>query len=426
MFLRRGIRPHLLPVFCAVVLLVWSSATRSLAQPDRVPFTLESVATYAVARSPRVQMAQAALAAARAYRAFSHMPRVGNPILNLRAMVGHPDQSAATYSLMFGLPFDVSGRRRSYRDEATWVEREAEAHVAVVQNEARAEAREAFVDVVLGGELEHVAVGNADVARDFLARVKARFDAKAATALDVALSQRDAAESAAALARARGALIEARGRLRQVLDLEPAVGLETAPLPELHMPAQMTVERAIELALAQRRDPEALYAAAERTRVADQRLRRELIAPLVVSGEYEAQANKNTQTTGGVALGTELPVILKNQGERAQMRAQGSVLSLDQQLTKRRVAREAMNTFLLLEASLSELSAIEREATPAAEQALSMTNEMLEAGAIDFFRLLNARESAFQLRARRVETLRNAWHQRIALERAVGGLPEGP
>jgi outer membrane protein TolC len=221
-------------------------------------------------------------------------------------------------------------------------------------------------------------------------------------------------------------LAEARGRLRQLLDLEPSALLEVAALPALQMPKEMTVERAIALALAQRRDPEELYAAAERTRVADDRLRREVIAPVVVSGEYEAQANKNTQTTGGVALGTELPVILKNQGERAQIRAQGRVLALDQQLTKRRVAREAMNTFLLLEASLAELAAIEGEATPAAEQALAMTSEMLEAGAIDFFRLLNARESAFQLRARRVETLRSAWHQRIALERAVGGLPEGP
>jgi outer membrane protein TolC len=85
-----------------------------------------------------------------------------------------------------------------------------------------------------------------------------------------------------------------------------------------------------------------------------------------------------------------------------------------------------MTTFLRLEAALLELEAIERDATPAAEQALAMTNEMLEAGAIDYFRLLNARESAFQLRARRVETLRAAWHQRIALERALGGLSEAP
>lgn len=402
------------------------TVTPGLAQPDRPALTLEGAGAQAVAQSPRVQMALASLEAARAYRAFGTMPRVGNPILNVRAMVGRPDQSAATYSVTLGLPFDVSGRRRAYRSEATWVEREAEAQLAVAQNEARSEAREAFVDAALGAELERVALGNAEVAHDFSARVKARFDAKAATALDVALSQRDAAESTAAVAHARGELVEARGRLRQLLDLAPEASLETAPLPGLRMPKDLSVERAIELALAQRRDPQALDAAAERTRAADERLRRDVIAPLVFSGEYEAQANKNTQTTGGVAVGSELPLILRNQAERAQMKAQGSVFALDSALTKRRVAREAMNTFLRLENSLLELEAIERDATPAAEQALAMTNEMLEAGAIDYFRLLNARESAFLLRARRVETLRAAWHQRIALERALGGLSETP
>ena len=408
------------------LVVVWLTATAGArAQSDTAPWSLERVGAEAVARSPRVRMATAALEAARAYRAFGEMPRVGNPFVNLRAMVGRPDQSAATYSLALGLPFDVSGRRRAYRSEATWVEREAEAQLAVAQNDARSDAREAFVDVVLGGEQERVTAGNAEVARDFFARVKARFDAKAATALDLALSERGYAESKAAVAHARSVSVEARGRLRQVLDLAPGE-LEVTTLPELHMPKDLSVERAIELALSQRRDAAALYAAAERTRAADDRLRRDVIAPLLVSGEYEAQGNENTQSTGGVGLGGELPVVLRNQGERAVMKAQGSVFALDSELTKRRIAREAMNMFLLLEAALLELETIEREAMPAAERALAMTNEMLEAGAIDFFRLLNARESAFLLRARRVETLRTAWHQRIALERSLGGFSEVP
>jgi cobalt-zinc-cadmium efflux system outer membrane protein len=377
-------------------------------------------------RSPQVVSARAVVEAARAYRAYGNMPRVGNPILGLRAMVGRPDQSAATYSAVLGLPFDVSGRRRAYRAEATWVEREAEARLAVIQNEARAEAREAFVDVALGIEQERVALGNAEVARDFLARVKARFDAKAATALDVALSHRDYAESQAAVAQARVGLTGARGRLRQVLDLTPSAQLETAALPAPHMPEGLSLELAIEKALAQRREPTQFEASAERALVADTRLRREAVAPLVLQGEYEAQGDKNTQTSGGVGLSAELPLLLKNQGDRAVVRAEGEVMRLNAELTRRRVGREAMAAFQQLENALVELAAIEQDAMPAAEQALAMTNEMLEAGAIDYFRLLNARESAFALRARRVEALRNAWRLRIALERSVGGLEEVP
>lgn len=390
------------------------------------PWTLSRVGEVAVQRSPEVLSARATLEAARAYRAYGSMPRVGNPIVTLRAMIGRPDAPAATYAAFVGLPFDVSGKRRTYRTEATWVEREAEARLAVTQNDVRAAAREAFVEVALGLERERVAQGNADVARDFLARVKARFDAKAATALDVALSHRDHAESIAAVAQARVSLMEARGRLRQLLDLETSAALDTAPLPAPHMPEGLSLELAIERALKLRREPAQFEASAERALVADTRLAREAVAPLVLAGEYEAQGNKSTQTTGGVSLNAELPVLLRNQGERAVVRAEGEVMRLNAGLMRRRVGREAMAAYQQLEAALGELAAIEQDAMPAAEQALAMTNEMLEAGAIDYFRLLNARESAFGLRARRIDVLRNVWRLRIALERSVGGLEEAP
>ena len=55
-----------------------------------------------------------------------------------------------------------------------------------------------------------------------------------------------------------------------------------------------------------------------------------------------------------------------------------------------------------------------------------MVQTMLDAGVVDYFRLLAARSSAFQLRSRRVEALREAWLCRIALERAIGGWEERP
>jgi cobalt-zinc-cadmium efflux system outer membrane protein len=413
------------------LLVVMSASITSAAraepagQGDSV-WTLASATDFAVQRSPQVVAARAALEAARAYRAYGSMPWVGNPTLGVRAMLGRPDDPAATYAGTLGLPFDVSGRRRARRAEANWIEREAEARLWVTQNDVRSDAREAFVDVALGLELERVAVGNAEVAGDFLARVKARFEARAATALDVALSHRDYAESTAAVAQARERLMGARGRLRQVLDLAPSAALDTAPLPAPHMPEGLSLEQAIDKALKQRREPEVFNAGAERAAAADTRLRREAIAPLMLQGEYEAQGNNNTQTSGGVGLSAELPVVLKNQGDRAVVRAEGQLAKVNAELVQRRVGREAMMAFQQLEASLLELAAIEQEAMPAAEQALAMTMEMLEAGAIDFFRLLNARQSAFGLRARRVEVVRNAWRLRIALERSMGGLEGAP
>lgn len=396
------------------------------AQAPGEPWTLERVGQLAVERSPQVQAATAALDASRAYRAFGKMSRVGNPILNMRAMVGRPDDPAATYAVQLGLPLDFSGRRRAWSKEATWVQREAEARLQVARNEARAIAREAFIDVALSQQYEQVAVQNAEIAGEFLSRVKARFDAKAATALDVALSERDHAESVAATSRARGALVEARGRLRQALDLPPSDSVETATLDAPALPAGLTADGAIALAVQRRADPAVFRAGVGRTRVADTRLRREVVAPVVAFGEVEAQGNKNTNKSGGVGLSTELPLFLRNQGERAVNRGQGEVLNVEGAISERSVGREAQVTYQQLEAALAELATIEQSATPAAERALSMTMEMLDAGAVDYFRLLNARQSAFALRSRRVDALRAAWRLRIALERAVGGLEETP
>ncbi|HEX6245862.1 MAG TPA: TolC family protein [Polyangiales bacterium] len=393
---------------------------------ESVTWTLASVTEAAIQRAPQVLSARASLEAARAYRTYGTMPRVGNPVLSARAMIGRPDQSAATYSGLLGLPFDVSGRRRAWRTESSWIEREAEARLLVVQNDVRAEAREAFVDVALGLEQQRVAAGNAEIAGDFLARVKARFDAKAATALDVALSQRDYAESTAAVAQAQERLVGAQGRLRQLLDLAPQAGMGIEPLPAPLLPEGLSRALAIEKALKQRREAAMYEASAERAGASDVRLRREAIAPLQVNGEYEAQANDNTRSSGGVSVMAELPVLLRNQGDRAVVRAEGQVARLNAELTRRRVAREALTSFEQLESALNELAAIEQDAMPAAEQALAMTSEMLEAGAIDFFRLLSARQSAFGLRARRVEVLRNVWRLRIALERSMGGVEEAP
>jgi cobalt-zinc-cadmium efflux system outer membrane protein len=383
---------------------------------------MERAGRQALERSPQVRAAQAAFEASRAYRAFGNMPRLGNPEVLVRTMVGKPDDPAATYSVALGLPFDVSGQRRAWRREASWIEREAEARLAMLQNEARSAAREAFIDVALGLEQERVALGNAEIAGDFLSRVQARFDAKAATALDVALSRRDFAESTADVAQAQERLIEAQGRFRQVLDLPPDAPVKTAPLPPPSMPEGLSAAAAVARAMERRRDPEVFHASEAQRRASDTRLRRQAVAPLTLAAEGEAQGNTNTQKTGGASMRFELPLLLRNQGERAVARGQAELARVEGELTEHRVGREAMVAHQRLEATLRELAAIETEATPAAEQALAMTMEMLEAGAIDYFRLLNARQSAFALRARRVEALRAAWRLRIELERAVGGL----
>ncbi|MFM2420285.1 MAG: hypothetical protein RL385_5008 [Pseudomonadota bacterium] len=375
-------------------------------------------------RAPQVQRARAALLAARAFRAHSTMGKLGNPVLSARAMIGRPDGPAATYGLLLGLPFDFSGKRAAYRDEANWLERQAEAELDVAKNDARSAALRAYVEVAIGEAQLRTLRLNQETAADFLNRVRARFDARAATALDLALSERDYAESVANFARANISLAEARRAFRQALDLDPESALTLAPLDAPTLPAGIDRSNVAALALSHRREAHAIAASASRKRVAAQRQRREAIAPWVVAAEGEQQGRDQPNRSVGASLSTELPFILKNQGERAVTLGEAGVLDVEQSLTERQVAREAYAGFERLEAVLDELRAIDTLAMPAAERALSMTNEMLEAGAVDVFRVLTARQAAFELRVRRVEVLREAWELRVQLERAIGFVEE--
>lgn len=390
------------------------------------PWTFQSAEQTAIARSPRMRTATASRDTAYAYRAYAHMPRAGNPFVNLRAMIGRPDQSAATYSFALGLPFDVAGRRRAWRNETGYIIEEAEARLAIVRNEVRAEARTAFVQVALAHAARSVADQSADTARELLAKVQARLDANATTALDVALSESQYAETLANLARADRFLVEAENTFRQTLDLPHDAQIEVAQLPGPTLPSGLTLDGALARSRLRRKETVAWASANQRLHAADGRLRTEAWAPATAQLEGEAQANRNTQTTVGAALGFELPLLAKNQGARAVASGEAAAADVERELAAHGIEREASSSFQALEAALAELAALEERALPAAERTLSMVHTMLDAGVVDYFRVLTARSSAFALRSRRVEALRQAWLCRIALERAIGGWEEAP
>jgi outer membrane protein TolC len=387
---------------------------------------LELAEKTALERAPRVQRAVASRETAYAYRTYGQLPRAGNPQVNLRAMIGRPDAPAATYSVMLGIPFDVMGKRRAWRNEASFITEEADARLLAVQNEVRAEARVAYVEVALAIAARTVAEQSADTARELLERVQARLDANAATALDVALSESQYAEAAADLARAQRTLVEAQNAFRQALDLSHDTDIRVSALSGPTLPAGLTIENAVVRARDKRMEAAAWASASRRWRSADRRLRAEAMAPVTAALEGEAQGNNNTQKSVGAGVNFELPFVMTNQAERAVARGEASAAAVEHELASHGIDRDASSSYRRLEAALAELAAIEERALPAAERTLQMVHTMLDAGVVDYFRLLAARSSAFQLRSRRVEALREAWLCRIALERAMGGWKETP
>jgi outer membrane protein, heavy metal efflux system len=417
----RALRPRLLVLGCVCCVALLHSAPAHAAG-----WTIDTAEAAALTSAPSVRSAQARLKTADAYRTFGTLPRVGNPVVSVRALIGRPDDSAATYGLMLGLPFDVGGKRRAFRNEARFVSAEAQAELAVAQNDTRAEVRLAYADVMLAQTARQVTADSVATARELFERVGARVQANAATALDLALAESQYAEAQANLARTESMLVQAQNRFRQVLDLPPTEPLELAPLPALTRPDGLSLEQAVLRALAERKEGAALLSRTERLRAADRRLRAQAIGPLTAAFESEAQGNTNTRHSVGASVGFELPFVFTNQGERAVARGEANQAVTERELVEHTIAREVATALARLDAALSELQALDEHALPAAERTLAMVQTLLDSGAVDYFRLLTARANAFGLRSRRVEALREVWTSRIALSRATGvweGMP---
>jgi outer membrane protein TolC len=346
---------------------------------------------------------------------------VGNPSVNVRALIGKPDDPAATYAVFLGLPVHVGGKRRAFRAETRQRVLEAEAMLSAAQNFARAEARSAFVDAALANLALTISSESAATAEDLLAKVRAQLEQRAATALDLSMAETQAAQARADMAHARRLLVDADNRLRGMLNLTPQEPMTLAPLPSPAL-LDLSEQDAVALALERRAELTALFHRSERSLKEEARLKAESIAPVMFGLDAEKQGNTNPNSSVGASLAFEIPSLQRNQGPRAVARREHDEASLEHDLKEREITREVVSNLRRLQAALEELRTLETHALPATERTLEMTRVMVEAGAADYFVILSARERAYALRARYVDALRAAWTSRLEMERSVGGL----
>lgn len=406
---------HLRALALAAALFASSAQAQ---RSDSPVWTERAVIARAVEHHPDVVRARTALYEASAVSAFARVPRVGNPTIGVRAMVGVPDPAAATYALLVGVPLDVSGARSHWSIEALWATREADARLDVARNDATSSAREAWMNALVATESTRLADERRALAASMLDATRRRLDAQSATALDLALAEQSASDAELAVVSARRERESALSSLRTLLSLPPTEELILPALDAPSMPAQMSRERAAALAIAHRRETTALDASARRLRASATRLHHEATAPVFIAAEVEWQGY--TQASIGASAQWSLPISLTNQGERATVDAQARAADEQRLAVERQVANEAAAVWTELELRLSELAVIERQTIPAAQRVLALTEALFRAGTIDSYRLLRARDELFAQQQRRIDALRAAWTARIALDQRTG------
>ncbi len=401
----------------ALVASLWCA--HAAAQPV---WTDARVARAAAARAPAVREARAALDVAAAGRVHGERPFIGNPTVGVLALPGFPDFGAWTTAVSVGLPIDVSGVRGQWSREAARGVRSAEARLDDETLRAVTEARAARVALAVARGHVTVQRERLGAADEALTRTRARADARAATAVDLALAEQERAEAAADLARAERAEAQALGAFRSALDLDADAAVEVDPPapPEAVTPEEAA--RAVRRAPQVRGDAVALDEQAARLDAAASRVARAAVAPVVVGFEAQqvAVGPQDLDASIGASLRWELPLVQRAQGDRAVAEAEARASRASAVLLRRQVGRDVARHAEALARALAELDALQRDALPAAGRLTAATEAAYAAGAIDYFRVLAARREVLSLRSRALEVLEAAWAARLAFERARG------
>lgn len=386
------------------------------------PWTDARVRQVALARAPSVRRAQSELNVARSMRAFGSRPPIGNPTVGVMAIPGVPDYGAWTMAASIGIPIEVSGYRSAWGREAEREVRASEARLASTVLEAVTRARQARLAVAIARATVEIQAARLETAREAEARVRARLTAGADTDVVLALAERERAEAEADLASAREREVRAVASFRRAIDLDHDAEVRVAPWDRPPPVSPDELAMAVARAPRQRQDVAALDLTAARLDASESRIARSTVAPLVIGleGQQVATGPQTLEASVGASLRWELPIVQRAQGERAMVRAEASGNRVRASLLRREVGREVSEAAQALTQILTELDALERSATPAAERLVRVTEAAFAAGSLDFFRVLVARRELLELRARTLRTVESAWGARFEYERAVG------
>jgi outer membrane protein TolC len=402
------------------ILVALSAPLTASAQDASTLWTDARVVARATEHAPLVREARAELDRATAGRVSGERPPIGNPLVGVMLLPGVPDFGAWTTAVSVGIPIEVSGLRGVWSREAERGVQAARARLLDATLRATCGARRARVELSIAEALLNVQREHLVTTQETERRVRARSEAGASTGLDVALAERETAMAEAELAAAEVQVVDARAALRSALDLRPTDPVEVDAPGRPEGVEAATLEAVTARAAGRRADVVAHEHDAERLSLAEARVGRGAIAPLMVGFEAQqvAVGPQDLGVSVGASLRWELPIVQRAQGDRAMLRADASAARTVASILRAQVARDVGHYAESLARSLAELDAIEHRAIPAAERVSRATEAAFSTGALDTFRVLVARGELLHLRARALEALRNAWSARFDYERA--------
>ncbi len=421
MFSLRFVRLCLVvPLASGLALALSLASTRARAE-EPVRLSVADALSRASERAPEVAFARHVLRDAEARRVGAGLVMPVNPRLSVDARPTLRGGSASNigYAASVDFLFDVGGAPSARREEARRHVAVGQSELRVQRLESRARAWSAYQRALIAEQrVKEISVA-VELARRVLAASKERAEAGAAGDIEQSLAQSEVSQLEAgvnAVQQRRELEIMA---LRDALDLSALtpVSLSTALADPT---AVANAEALARKALDARPDLEAIRKRIDLLVATEDRLEREIFPR--VGGYLGVDASPLAPMYGIVGLSVELPLVQRNQGPiaRAVVQREGETERLA--LEARRIVRDVYAAYTAFEARRRELRVLTEGALPTAQRTLELVESGWRSGRFDIFRVTSAARDLARVRGLRLDALEAAWMERIALDRAVGGL----
>lgn len=376
---------------------------------------------HADRHSPVMRLARERRAYAAAARAGAEPWLAYNPTLGIAVgpRFSTTSDTALDVQLSLSQPIEIAGARGLRRAAASRLGQRVDAEVAL----ARSSVRRAVVRAFHSALVTHEGVLLAEQALRFAEQVRAvtdrRLAAGDATAIDVRLSQAELASAQQAV------LIAQRDSLAARLELAVAAGYPpTSPPP---LPAGLAPPGAVPalgalMAGLRSRHPElavrraALSEAHARVELADREA-----WPVPVIGVELTREGPTGGAGNSIVLGTlqlPLPLFQRNQGERAQSRAQAAALRAEEDLEQQAIESRLARAHADLSLAVARLDVI-AASTPSVADTLALIERGFAAGELPLIDVLAARQRLLDAERARLEAYAEYYRALAELESAA-------
>ncbi len=402
------------PLFVAPAFAEETAAAKR-AEGENLP-DLERVLELVADSAPEVQRGKAFVNASRATMVGAKLPPIGNPDFQVFGESGNVDGSNVTRDVFIDgtmtLPWEIWGQRSKRIRESEAYTSLAQASLGSQTANALASAVNTYGNIVVSHARIGVLKDTIEIADDEANIYRARAEAGDATLRDSRVAMVELARNRVLLAEAEADLRMSLAALTRLSKKNFAPHPDISPEPPWRRPPPPSGSP--ELPTVKQSQAEAEY-----YRRSSERARAEGKMPFGLIFRLGRGDFGEMRLGGGVAFA--LPLFRRNQGERALAEANAEQAEAIANIEKQALEAALDGAFLELEQLEDALLVIDRDAVPAAREAVQAAEEIQRAGKSDILPVLISRRDYAALRLRRLDILGRMWNAlgRIVLIRGI-------